>query len=421
MKAANEAPGRPVAWLLAPLLLYAYPVLYALASRSKSPDILGRYSKAFFAFNLWNVALVLLTLYAWRRGGLKLLALAYVLIVIGTALVPANSQLLEMPGLSLIMPVIRLLCGGAIVFAGFLEARRASGKVAPLALSLGAVLIFLSMIDLTLLGVLSLRPAQDRSLEGFRVEQDSNRATDDDIVLIGDSFVWGQGVEVAERMGDRLQAIRAPDSPEGRVLSLGVRGTDLSDYAKHLRDMPPDSRAEVVVIAFYMNDMPAPTTARNRAVNLLKSFGQSFASLRFVADHLARIWTPDVDAYHDFVIGCYEPAHPTFGPRWQRLEDQVAATGGLAVERSRQTPLFLIIPLMVDYAEYPLTEAHDSIAALAERAGFEVIDLLPRFRQDMGDGTPYRAAPNDNHFDARVHAAVAGVLHERLEQRRPSP
>jgi hypothetical protein len=34
----------------------------------------------------------------------------------------------------------------------------------------------------------------------------------------------------------------------------------------------------------------------------------------------------------------------------------------------------------------------------------------------LGNGDSFRAAPNDNHFDASVHRLVAEVLYERLTQ-----
>src|SRR5262249_31659976 len=125
---------------------------------------------------------------------------------------------------------------------------------------------------------------------------------------------------------------------------------------------------------------------------------------------------PDVETYHQYLVDCYDPQDSTFCARWSRLEEFVVRFRDLARERSRGKPLFLILPLMVDFHAYPLTAAHRDLAHLAERQGYEVLDLLPLFRTALGDGRAYRAAPNDNHFDARGHALVARVLKDRLAQ-----
>ncbi|ANM29068.1 hypothetical protein ABI59_04860 [Acidobacteria bacterium Mor1] len=399
--------------LLLPLLAFAYPVIYGLLSRSQTPEILGRWSKFFFAFNLWNVLLVLAALALWRAGRLWLLTAAYLLVVLTTAVFPANSQLAELPGMALTMPLIRTLCGVAILLAAFLASRGPAGKPHSLGLLLGTLILCVSVLDLALLGLLSLRPSENRSVAGLRVEYDLSRVDGEDVLLVGDSFVWGQGVPVADRMGDRLEA--RLDGPE--VFSLGERGTGLVDYNRMLEELPAGARARSTVIAYYMNDMPAPESAQARAVNLMKSFGKSFPTLRFVADHLAKALTPDVDAYHRFVIGCYDETHPGYELRWQRLAGQVETLSETARTRGREQPLFVILPLMVDFESYPLDDAHRRLGDLAAGAGFEVLDLLPMFRREMTDGVAYRTVPNDNHFNEAAHDRVAEEIQRSLESR----
>jgi lysophospholipase L1-like esterase len=101
------------------------------------------------------------------------------------------------------------------------------------------------------------------------------------------------------------------------------------------------------------------------------------------------------------------------------LDQSIARFRELALARSDAPPLFLILPLMVDFRTYPLRAAHERLQALARRRGFEVLDLLPLFTERLVDGNRHLAAPNDNHFDAATHALVANALHDALRATPP--
>jgi hypothetical protein len=72
---------------------------------------------------------------------------------------------------------------------------------------------------------------------------------------------------------------------------------------------------------------------------------------------------------------------------------------------------------MWEFAEYPLREAHADLTAAGERAGFEVVDMLPVLTRYFPHGKAYTVSPNDDHFNAEVHAKVAEVLETLLRAR----
>jgi hypothetical protein len=72
---------------------------------------------------------------------------------------------------------------------------------------------------------------------------------------------------------------------------------------------------------------------------------------------------------------------------------------------------------MVDYHNYPLTDAHEDLRAEAEKLGYDVLDLLPAFRAELVDGSRFRVARNDNHFDARTHELVGTLIKSHLDAR----
>ncbi len=72
---------------------------------------------------------------------------------------------------------------------------------------------------------------------------------------------------------------------------------------------------------------------------------------------------------------------------------------------------------MVNFRPYPLESDHEALRKTAEGLGYDVLDLLPAFRAELGDGSKYRVHPGDNHFDARVHALVAALIKGHLDAR----
>jgi hypothetical protein len=148
---------------------------------------------------------------------------------------------------------------------------------------------------------------------------------------------------------------------------------------------------------------------------------RSSMTLGLIGDQVAKLMVPDVDADHEYIIRSYDKTSRSFDRRWGLLREQLVRFHQLAVRHGDPKPLFLILPLMVDYSRYSLETAHEELTRVASETGYDVVDFLPVFRTRMqGDGIGYRAAPNDNHFDARTHHMVAELLWDRLKATAPA-
>ena len=402
--------------LLAPLVLFAYPALAGWLAPSEIPLVLGRYSVAFFIFNLWNLGLFAVTLSAWFRGRHTLLQLGYLLLILTTVAVPMNNQLQGLFALTWLLPLTRLAAAVAALFAGFDRHRRGLGASHGGLLGLAALFIILSLLDFVLLAILAVAPEQRRPDAGLREEYELSRVGAADIVLVGDSFVWGQGVALDERFGNRLESLRREREPAARVYSLGLTGIGATRYLELLAELPESVRATRVIVAFYMNDMPPPDTLRSRVQNASTALGRGFPTIRLLGDKLAKLLAVDVHAYHRSIVDSYRQDHETFPARWAILERQLEQIHAIAASRAEKPPLLLMLPIMVDFVGYPLDNEHRRIAELARGQGYEVLDLLTVFRAELGDGDAHRAAPDDNHFDAATHALVARVLDSWLAE-----
>jgi len=124
------------------------------------------------------------------------------------------------------------------------------------------------------------------------------------------------------------------------------------------------------------------------------------------------------------IINDFDPTEPTFQNRWAALLDSAGQLADEARKRSRHRPVFLIIPLMVDYHNHPLEPMHQRLGRECTDRSFEVLDMLPLFREKLQDGSKFRASPENNHFNADVHRLVAEEILKRLqstEKQSPSP
>jgi hypothetical protein len=389
------------------------------STRSVSPVVLGRYSAASFGYQLFNVAtLALLVLPARcersRRAG-------YILVVVSTFLAPISESVRNLPGILAALPMVRLLVAMSWIAIEFERFRRDRKSVRGFALGMGVALAALSAIDLALWGWVEATSGFDEDFEGYRDRYALETATPDDIVLVGDSFVWGHGVARSQRFGDVLERLYAGEGRRVRVFSLGVRGAGPSRYLESLARVPEGRRIGVAIFSFYPNDL-APRPRPGRPVlrlfqNVTWSLGQSSLTFRAGHDALGRLESPSVDHYHRSVIEDYRKDDPTFPGRWGELIAALDRFDRLAARRSTARPLLLLIPLMVDFRAYPLTGAHEELRAAAEGLGYDVLDLLPAFRTELGDGSRYRLNRNDNHFDAQTHQLVATLIKRHLDGR----
>lgn len=404
--------------LLLPGIFFSYPALAGLFVCSEVPLYFGRYSAFLLIFNLLNLGILMLLAWAWlskRHWGLYL---SYLGLIVATLLVPGNNQLFLLPGILVLLPIIRLVAGISLIVTEFDRQQGQLNRAGKIALSLSTILITLSFVDLALLAVINSMP-KDRKAEVQRQAQlrevyDLNQIEPNDIVIVGDSFVWGQGVLQHERFGDQLEGLLSTREQPSRVFSLGWIGKNLTKYIEQLDELPKDAIAGRIVASFYLNDMPAQKNLYTGLQDLPVALGRSMLSIRLIGDLIAKFFVSDVDTSHALIIDSLRTDHNSFAKRWSILEQKFSELHRLASEHTRSKPVMLILPIMVDFNNYPLRTSHVRIAELARKTGFQVIDMLPIFQAELGDGTNYRAAPNDNHFDAKSHAIVAQTLAERL-------
>jgi lysophospholipase L1-like esterase len=405
-----------------PFILFLYPAAALFAGTSEFPSFFQKYSYGAAAFNLMTLALYACFVagMVWRAS--LLVAVAVLALIVLTYAVPASNNILILPGTLPLLAAVRLAGSISLVGVALLGMRRGKSAASVVPLLAGALFFVPSAIDTGfLLSRNFTAPAATTSIGvGYRTTRDLSKLTDHDIVLVGDSFVWGQGVEIEQRFGDVLQAKLRQADPQANVYSLGIIGVGLKDYVKSVRDVPQGSRARRLIIAFYQNDMPPMDTFDGWMERLSLAIGRSSVSARLLLDMVRLSFAPNVDQYAKALLDNYKEDGIDFPARWQTLVAYFKSLYDLSAGRSVGKPILVIIPALAGSDREKWASAHRRVARAAADAGFEVLDLFSDFKVGTPETLRYRLAPNDLHFDVEGNKLVADRLVDLLKGRPPS-
>lgn len=415
-KLYRDNPGAVRTMLMISAGFYLYPAVSLFRASSHTPMFLGRFSAALLILEILNLsALGFLTGSILRPRRLPTLAALFFMATVCLG-VGGNSFVMEQPWMIVLLPLVRLVIGVSIILTPFFHRgglRAATGLV----VLMGTVLLLLSIFDSSVLILRLLREGSPERVAPLHtlLRPDHDRAAMDprDIVIVGDSFIWGAGVEVDERIGNQLERILRGRGEPTKVYSLGIGGQDISGYI-HAMGLLPDGGAARVVVSFYHNDMPQAETLSTMAAAAIGSLGRTSPFLGLLNDTLNRLLFRTVEDVHRSMIRNYDPAHPTFSRRWDELIHLLAASREIAGKKSSGKPLLMILPVAMSFDPYPLAKAHERISAAASEQGFDVIDMLDPLRDFVTDGRDLRLSPNDLHYNPGAYAVVARVLADTL-------
>jgi lysophospholipase L1-like esterase len=399
---------------VAPYALFLYVLGGLVLARSESPVVLGRYSLQAAGLLVVCGAVYVAAIAAGRSARPRLAQLTLLVLAALTFVVLGSNAVQRIPFVQYVLPAVRLLIAVALIAYQADRFRRAGAPNGP-ALAAAMVLAVWAATDVTIAVITRAAPPHAQaSTFTFRHEYALDRIPEQAIALIGDSFVWGQGVEADQTFGARLEWRLKDKGRAVPVYSLGVVGAGLRSYGQILDEIPAGRRVDRVALVYYVNDMPSKPRVADTVRNQMITLGVGAPTLRLVGDLIGRSMTPTLEQFNARLVEDYDTSSPTFAGRWSALRSQLEAFQATAVQRSRRAPLLVILPLMVDFDRYPLTEAHANLASLGAELGFQVVDMLPAFRDELRDGREFLVAADDNHFDARAHDVVAARIEAAL-------
>ena len=393
-----------------PFVVGLYPSLALLAATSQVPVLFGAYSRNLLFLNIGLVgsyAGFLLAL--WRKW--RSLQFSATLLLCLLMFVATNNAVRDLTALEATTQVVRLAGGISMIVVAFLADKNGGVRWSSAGLGLGAVILIVALIDLAYSTSSRLfAESQSRIYGQYRTAMDLSNVGEQDIVLVGDSFVWGSGVPVEQRFGDVLE--RRLGGPPERVFSLGVIGAGVGNYNSQILDVPAGKKVRQVIVCFYANDMAPRQDLRDTLSKISEVVARRSFTLRALADLGRLILTPTAETYAQTVLDGYRADDDTFNVRWKLFEKSLRTLHQRAVERSRKPPALVILPMLVDFRSMSFNEPHRRVADLARQIGFQVLDTTPTFRHGK-KAEYYRAASNDLHLNARGNEVVADIL-ERM-------
>ncbi len=220
------------------------------------------------------------------------------------------------------------------------------------------------------------------------------------LVVLGDSFTFGEGVALPDRFTERLAAgLGGPAGGVG-VYNAGVPGWSTLDQFAVLPELLAARRPRAVLIVAQPNDaVPIPHAQARTEGDLLALHGGGGLRL------LALLRAP----------GAARASEDWYRSYWTGANRQFGDEVGLALDFAQQMCAaqgvrlgVACFPLLHSLDERPLADVHEVIGARCEAAGIPFLDLGPAFAGR--DETTLWVHPTDHHPNAAANAIAAEAL-----------
>lgn len=261
---------------------------------------------------------------------------------------------------------------------------------------------------------------------GFRDTKDISTVGPDDYVMVGDSFVFGWGVEEEQRVSNVLETLTGR-----RVFNIGINGNfdgyrALLDYAAGLG---ADIRRVIIGVTME-NDLvrydesvetsaPPTGTPAHAAGSMLvvKTWLMENSALYFAATTAVHkiAWIESLAIRLGLVVANLEGVREQ---RFDRLTIDSSAHALANLAQKYDTTIFLIPTRSLWYgaATEDAKKMHEAFADRLRALGLKVIDMRPGFEQN-GNPLGYHFK-NDGHWNPRGHALAAEIIASGLPPRR---
>jgi lysophospholipase L1-like esterase len=236
------------------------------------------------------------------------------------------------------------------------------------------------------------------------------------IVVVGDSFTFGQGIDAPERFSNLVEGVLGP---RYEVLNFGQPGHDMPQHLEVLDQVLPLG-PDFVLLQLFINDFETAQMERPRPHPLIsEGAARGWGRSSILYDLAAGPWVQIQEAtglaesyVHYLDRNLRDPNAPNaqiaFGMLRQFLEKAKAAGVGAGVV------LFPMTDAMgPNGSNYPVGFVHDRVRQIAAGAGVPYLDLLPAF-STFEDPKSLWVSPFDAHPNAAANKCAAQEILSRF-------
>ncbi len=245
-------------------------------------------------------------------------------------------------------------------------------------------------------------------------------ATTRRVLLIGDSFTFGEGVEDGALIFPAVLERELNDGPRPagvervEILNGGIPGSHSQEWVDLWAKVGAAFAPDVVVVVFFLRDgsrvsakkgffdpIRKDIVLRNRDSRLY----QSSYAFRMLRDRLDRA---HVERLYADAIGAAYFGDESQTEEWRNAQANLAKLRDLARAQGA-TFGFVVFPILVELNEdYPFRPVCELLVDFAEENGMPTLDLLPAFLGQ--DGPDLWVAPLNQHPNPAGHAIAARAL-----------
>jgi lysophospholipase L1-like esterase len=233
------------------------------------------------------------------------------------------------------------------------------------------------------------------------------------VLLIGDSFTFGLGVEDDDApfpavLGRRL----AGSDPPVEVVNGGIPGSVSADWLALWRRAGDLIDPDVVIVVFFLRDGTTLLTipdffgqirreiARRNAGSTLYQYSHLYRRLRDLRDR-SRV----AEIYTESLIDAYVGEDTT---EWQHAQQNLLELRSMVEDHGAVFGL-AVFPVLVELDDdYPFQPVVDALMDFARRNDIQALDMLPAFRGL--DGPDLWVSSLDQHPNAEGHELAAEAL-----------
>ncbi len=230
------------------------------------------------------------------------------------------------------------------------------------------------------------------------------------VLMMGDSVVFGVGVEAEDSISFQLENLLNQEAAKDRryrTINMGVPSYNTEQELIQLRDVGLSLEPDLVLLFFIPNDIEPKMWVFEKRSNLAANLAQRSyaASLAFVVSRQMGAMFRSRDTVDAVVAsGPYRMDNPS----WQAVDRSLVSIRESL--RASEIPLAIV-------STWPLDSPHGRLlGVLADREGIPLLEVAirrdPRWMMLAPDDL--RNSRTDNHCNPKGCNAIATLLHERL-------